>query len=277
MSFDGAFPFGRPSTRRPPRRPERDAKAFVLGVYPSALHVEWMLPSGHQPKGRVAAMAVDVEPSVFWDGVDPDPDEQIQRWRETVGFTIGDDADCDGQLGPVRLNGSSGAIVRQRVLLPLGLDFDTTWLTDALPFFFVKYGTKDRREQGDVLDVVFNPFAVASGRWEPARLPRRPSPTGLVRVAAGEEQERLRGELLESGSPVVLTLGEEARQVLAAIADRASGPPTNRLSVEDYGGAGDVVVDGRTVRWHALVHPGQRSRRWAAAHDAWTAGGMNIH
>jgi hypothetical protein len=55
------FPFGRPSTRRPPREPSGPADLLVLGVYPSALHVRWTTPDGLH---TVGALAVDDEPTV---------------------------------------------------------------------------------------------------------------------------------------------------------------------------------------------------------------------
>src|SRR5205823_3330658 len=152
----------------------------------------------------------------------------IERWRQAVGFVDGDDDGCDGHVAGVRLNGSSGLTVRKRIIEPLGLAMTDVWLTDAVPWFFVKCGTRDRREQGDVIDEVYNPFAEVAGR-PVARLPRRPSPRRLIAVAIGREQARLRQELLDSDAAVVFTLGEEARQVLAGVVDNVTGPPAQGL------------------------------------------------
>lgn len=267
----GMFPFGRPSTERPPRRPTRPCAAFVLGVYPSALHVRWRLPAWYAGSGQaVAAMAVEVEPSVFWDGQVPDPGELIDNWRKAVGFVTGDDPNSDGHVSGVRLNGSSGLAVRDRVLTPLGIEPEATWFTDASPWFYVKYGTGGRREQGDVVSNVYNPFAESRGRAL-ASIPRRPSPTELVRRCSSEERSRLREEILASDAPLLLTLGEESRRVLGSIADSSSGRPTGPLSLDGYGAPGQVTIGGRSIRWHALVHPGQRSRRWLEAHQEWVS------
>lgn len=58
------FFFGQPVL---PRRAVADGQrdVFVLGAYPSALHVEWTPPSPHRP---VRALAVDNEPEPFWNG-----------------------------------------------------------------------------------------------------------------------------------------------------------------------------------------------------------------
>ena len=73
------FPFGRPATRRPPRRPDVPADLLVLGVYPSALHVRWRRPDGL----TIGALAIDDEPEVFWNGADAAL--HIERWRSEVG------------------------------------------------------------------------------------------------------------------------------------------------------------------------------------------------
>lgn len=142
-------------------------------------------------------------------------------------------------------------------------------MTDVLPWFFVKYGSSPRREQGDVLTNVYNPFAIAAGRVT-ASLPRRPSPEALVQTAAGTQRGRLRNELLTSGASTIFTFGEEARRVVARIVESAAGPTTAPLNRENYGEAGEAVVDARAFVWHALVHPGQRSPQWIRAHGLWT-------
>jgi hypothetical protein len=72
------FPFGLPAGRCEPRR-VADADAFLLGVYPSALHIRWT-----HPRYRVAALAVAPEPWPFWDGADQV--ELVDVWREKVGW-----------------------------------------------------------------------------------------------------------------------------------------------------------------------------------------------
>src|SRR3954465_2597268 len=118
------FPFGRTATRRPPRGPVSDSAALlVLGVYPSALHVRWRRPDGV----TVGALAVDDEPTVFWDGADAA--QRIERWQQAVGWT--------DQWGSVTAagggNGSSGRHVVDHVLRPLDVLPDQVYFTDCLP------------------------------------------------------------------------------------------------------------------------------------------------
>jgi hypothetical protein len=94
----GRLPFGRSATRRPPRVPDVGCRLVVLGVYPSALHVRWVVPAGAEV---VDALAVDDEPTVFWDGADAG--ERIEAWKADVGWS-----DAWGSVGLAGGNGSSG-------------------------------------------------------------------------------------------------------------------------------------------------------------------------
>lgn len=93
------YPFGRPITPRPPLRGLTKG-LFVLGAYPSALHVAWTPPQGSGRK--IKALAVDDEPTPFWDGLDEA--ERIAAWKEAVSF----DSKRWGEIGPCGgLNGST--------------------------------------------------------------------------------------------------------------------------------------------------------------------------
>jgi len=56
----GQFPFGAPVLARAPSA-DTARPLFVLGAYPSALHVRWTAPDG----ASIAAMPVDNEPEPF--------------------------------------------------------------------------------------------------------------------------------------------------------------------------------------------------------------------
>jgi hypothetical protein len=202
---------------------------------------------------------------VFWDGHDPNPTGLVDQWKTLVGFREGDTEDDWGYVKQAG-NGTSGRPVRERVLGPLGIAVDATWFTDCVNTYFVKTGT---RSQGAAWGTRFAPFAAAAGLPGPS-IPRRPTVSGLVEAAVTDHAQRLRGELDESNSPLVVTLGEEARQVLAAIADDSAGPPTQPLTrdtTRNYGQPGTITMFGQQRNWIALVHPGQRDTQWRAIHD----------
>lgn len=270
MSDSAHFPFGDRSTPREPRRPSSGpARCFVLGVYPSALHVQWRLPAwAHEAAGRavIGALAISDEPEVFWDGTGVKA--LVDDWASRCGFKRGDGADQWGQVSAAG-NGTSGRPVRDHVLSPLGLVPGEVWFTDAVNTYFVKTGAG---QQGEAL-AAFNKVA---DRLElpAARLPERPVPEKLIELAASDHRERLRAELVEASAPIVVTLGEEARRVLAAIADRTDGRLTRPLTASDtpadsYGTAGNVTVGAWTGTWYALVHPGNRSKLWRGLQAGW--------
>lgn len=269
---DPRFPFGAPATRREARLPVGSTRALVLGVYPSALHVRWTLPRS-RPDGLapvVGALAVDDEPTVFWDG--SGQDDLVDRWCHKVGFRPGDGPSDHGHVTAAG-NGTSGRSVSERVLAPLGIDPDDVWYTDAIDRFFIKSGGR-RNQQGDVIRNTYDRFAATRHGLDPANLPPRPTPAELVHLATTDHRDRLRADIVNATPPLVITLGEEARQVLAGIADHTSGPPTTPLThgdaIEtDYGHTGDILIAGVTSRWCALVHPGNRSDYWTRLHARW--------
>lgn len=241
------------------------AGAAVVGVYPSALHVRWQ-PPAWAPNTRATILAVDDEPTVFWDGCDAA--ERVEAWKAAVGFRDGDGPDGWGRVNPAG-NGTSGVPVRDVILARLGVTPEQTWFTDVVNQYFVKDGDASQRS---ALRDIYEPFAARAGHLKPAALPSRPAPGALVTLAVAEHGARLRRELTKAAPPVVVSLGEEARQVLARIADRSSGPPTvplaNPASLEDtYGRPGTLTIGGLQLRWYAAVHPGNRTSAWRTLHE----------
>ena len=114
----------------------------------------------------ISSLAVDNEPSVFWDG--SDQAERIDAWKQRW-FD-----DAWGTVTPTRLNGSSGAKINEDVLLPLGLDRHDVWFTDAVNTYFIKRNDS----QGQAHSGRFRAFADAVGleRDRTPELPTRPTP-----------------------------------------------------------------------------------------------------
>jgi hypothetical protein len=272
MTFEGTFPFGRPSTLRPPRRSRAAADAFVMGVYPSALHIQWRLPEWARARfgwecRSVGALAVDVEPEVFWDGLNQD--DLVTRWKRQVGWAEGDETGCFGSCTAAN-NGSSGRAVAENVLKPMGITAQDTWFTDCIPWFFIKSSTS-RPQQAEVIQRVYEPVARELGLGF-ARLPARPNPEDLVDITLREEGARLKTEIAESRTSLLVTLGEEPRRVMCSLAEDVGGSPRAALKVgPEYGRRGWLRVDGRRTDWYALTHPGNRSSQWAEARDGWEA------
>src|SRR3954449_1131424 len=122
-SDHGQFPFGRNNVERPMRVSTGACHVLVVGVYPSAFHIAWSPPPAVDPRavearGRpfIASLAVDVEPTVFWDGIEPTSYDELARWKHALAF----EPEVHGSA-TVGNNGPSGAGLVARILEPLGL------------------------------------------------------------------------------------------------------------------------------------------------------------
>jgi uracil-DNA glycosylase len=226
---------------------------LVLGVYPSALHVRWRRPDAV----TIGALAVDDEPTVFWDGADAH--QRINHWCAAVNWR----ADW-GTVSPAGGNGSSGRIVVNEILTPLGTTADRTYFTDCLPYYFLKSGT---RSQGHRISTIYQPFAAAH-QLSQAELPHRPRPQDLVARTLAEEAPTLRDQLHESGARRVVTLGQEAADAFAAI---FATEPVRLRPDHTYGNHRSVTIANRRIDWLPLTHPGNRTPAWRIRHQQWTA------
>src|SRR5437870_1786553 len=103
------FPFGQP-LQKVEQKNRTKMKAFVLGVYASAVHAKWI---GADGKIKVSALAVASEPSIFWAG---------ENAQETIsGIEIPMELGRLGVPANPSLNGASGRALDEFYLKPLGL------------------------------------------------------------------------------------------------------------------------------------------------------------
>lgn len=246
------------------RQPSGAAAALVVGVYPSAFHVAWSPPVELDPrdvrKGPfIGSLAVDVEPVVFWDGAEPAPSAELERWMGDVGF----DPQVHGQV-TTGTNGPSGSGLVEQFLTPLKVDPALTAFTDAMPWYFVKY---DKGGQGLAIRDRFGPLAAFLGVHN-GSLPSRPSTRELVALAGSDARRvGLRRELVDADAPLVITLGQEALDAVRAVCDATAGVQV-KLSPHGYGAAGELLVDSKVMSLLPLVHPGFARQ---TKHDAWRA------
>ncbi len=297
----GTFPFGAENTERPARLPSKTARVTIIGVYPSAWHVSWTAPQcleANHPRGErrgaVAALAVDVEPTVFWDGNAADFPSRLAVWKHQVGFLDGHEPGQHGTVSEVSpaTNGSSGTKVVADYLRPLGVQAHQTGFTDVYPVFVVKTAGSSstargrRREQADAIRDEYD--SVSADLNRPASsLPARPSPGQLPGLAIRHFGDRLVADLERIDAPLVVTLGKEAWATLTGIPQVHALGPSNFVDLygEGYGTSGSLMINGRRVEWLPLVHPGllkgevdpdqplDPARRsamgWQALHSRW--------
>ena len=248
------YPFGRPVTSRPPSA-DGPRRAFILGAYPSALHVCWTPPS---PYKAVKALAVDDEPDPFWDG--HDEPQRVIAWKEATDF---DEATMGSVSGCPRLNGPSGKKLRERYFRPFRLDRADCWITDTLDTYRLSDNQAERIED------TYLPVASGIGLPPPFVRPH-PSEAQIVAEASAEHLDRLATELETASPSLIITLGNAAQRVMRKLLRPAPGhdpgPAVGRG--DDYGRPIELVLAGSKATWLPLAHPAAPAiyQNW---HDSW--------
>ena len=246
MSAEQRFPFGAPVRDCGVEMPG-PVDTFILGAYPSALHVEWAAPNGVS----IVALAVDNEPSVFWDG--HDAAQRVEEWKSAVRF--------DAAWGSVRAsgNGSSGAWVNDKILRPLEQAGSSSYfITDCLPTYRMSKGGQDAIESR------YHPFA-NDNDLPRAVLATHPSEGQIVSETLNEQRDRLATQIAAARPDRLVTLGDAAARVVAKMADWGG---TGKVSDGVYGEPRRIRVVDTEVSWYALVHPAARGD-WQPAHQSW--------
>lgn len=245
------FPFGAPVRDLAMGTPLREVSTVVIGAYPSAVQVEWTPPRGLGR--RVPALPVDNEPYPFWDG--SGMDHFVERWRSEWFRPEW------GTVRPSRLNGSSGRRLHTRWLAPLGVAVDDYFVTDCLPTSMMSDGVEG----------VVTGEGVYAALAEELGLPAvdmRQHPSENAIVAGAESQhDRLRRQVEASGASTIVTLGNAAARVVAAMSGQAGGA----LDETTYEEPRLATIGDRNLTWHALVHPAVRAP-WVERHDQWILG-----
>jgi len=245
----GAFPFGRPVLRRKPSAKSR-RRVFVLGAYPSALHIAWWSP--HR-KG-IRALVVDNEPAPFWAA--EDERKQIDAWKTAVRFRVGE----WGEVETSEANGKTGRWVDEHVLSPLGVTRDEACLSCCVDtYHYTDPGI------AFAVDERYQPFAREAG-LPGACLAPRPREGAFVELAVTGHRERLLKELSVVVPEIVVTLGHAPYRVLRTITEMQGG---GKLRPDaSYGVEQPLTVGGRKTLWLALSAPNP-SPEYAEVHARW--------
>lgn len=254
MSPYRRYPFGALVGECGTDAPE-EVDAFLLGAYPSAIHVRWVPPrgSGFQP---IAALAVADEPEVFWDG--DDADARVEQWREQHFDAAW------GEVTAARLNGPSGIWLQANIVKPLrDVGAESQFATDCLTTYRLSVGAASR-----IADT-YQPFARATPQLESADLAPHPSETRIVQEALSTQTDRLMSQLIAARPTVLVSLGNAASRVVAALAGLSG---SGKLAADGYAKPREVKIGGTSCTWIAAVHPATPAA-WQARHQAWLASG----
>ncbi|NTW88153.1 MAG: hypothetical protein HGB26_03320 [Desulfobulbaceae bacterium] len=247
------FLFGQP-VRGAKHLADGPRRLFVLGAYPSAIHVRWFGPDGDL---LIQAVAVENEPEPFWTG--NDQRDRIDTWLDAVSFR-----DDWGRVEPCgKLNGPSGEWVQTKLLDQLHVTRDDAWITDCLDTYFESDAAAKRLDSEKITSWV-----------ERLNIPTRnhfphPTESQIVQMALGEHRERLTKEFAVARPERVVTLGNAAYRVFSEIAD-SSDCSIRKLTTESYGAPINVSVDGKWVEWIPLAHPAA-PKIYQEAHKNWMA------
>ncbi|MGL4852284.1 MAG: hypothetical protein ACRC3Z_06535 [Phocaeicola sp.] len=248
------FPFGQP-LKKVEQKDRSPKKAFVLGVYASAVHARWTDKNGKQ---KVSAFAVASEPDIFWKG--ENAEEIINRIvipRELGKLTLPTDK---------RLNGPSGRALDEKFLKPLNLNRDNTWLCDLLPYSRVNENQKKVIEKHYTKELI-----------ELYNLPEATIPNFDKKELDSEKRrEKILEELEQSKVENLILLGDLPIKWFLNFYDKAFKTLSQfGETVDEYGKGREIKLNNRVYNVIALCHPrqadrlGSSSNKWGELHDNW--------
>ena len=247
------FPFGQKlhkviQTDRSPK------KAFVLGVYASAVHARCIDKGGNQ---MVAALAVASEPEIFWTGHD------AQKQLDKIKIPV--------ELGKLvlpgsNLNGPSGKALDELYLKPLGLNRTDTWLCDLIP------ETRINPNQKNAINRYYNPIR------QEYNLPEVTIPEfHHSELNSIERCQEILEEFFTSQAETLILLGDlPIKHFLNHFVDtKFEGLSSFGSDSETYGRSHELKISGKVINVIPLCHPRQAQRlgvssiQWFELHQNW--------
>jgi hypothetical protein len=244
------FPFGKPILALQ-QRDRREKKAFVLGVYASAVHAVW-----HSPKGtvNVKALAVESEPEIFWRGENAAEIISKIQIPPSCGYLL--------PASPI-FNGPSGRTLDDQYLFPLGYIREDVWLCDLLPKSRMNSG------QSKAIERKYNPYA-KKGLLPQVNFPAVP------KVFADEQRRKeIVNELKESKAKLLILLGDKPIEDFLKYYHKVESLSQVTKNGKLYGKKFSVDIEGYLVEVLPLVHPRQAGRlgtasvNWEKTHKVW--------
>lgn len=248
------FPFGEKLTKVQ-QKDKTPKKAFVLGVYASAVHAKWVDKNGKQ---LVSALAVASEPDIFWRGENA---EQI-----ISSIILPEEAGKLTVPTNKNLNGPSGRALDEKFLRPLKLDRNSTWLCDLLP------ESRVNEKQRIAIDKNYNKELINKFSLTEATVPD----FDKTELNSEKRRKEILNELEESNAETLILLGDLPIYWFL----RYFNKDYSKLSqfgetYETYGKEREIEINGKIYKVIALCHPRQADRlgssnaKWGQLHDNW--------
>lgn len=247
------YPFGQ--ILHPVVQPDLSPKkAFVLGVYASAVHARWIDKDGNQ---LVAALAVASEPEIFWTG----HDAQAQIDKIIIPKEAG-----KLEIPSSNLNGPSGRALDELYLKPLDLNRKNTWLCDLIP------ETRLNPHQKNAINRFYKPLS------KKFNLPK----VTIPEFWQGELNSEIRRveimkELFASQADTLILLGDlPVKWFLNYFSDnKHENLASFGQTPDSYGQEHEMKLSGKTFQVIPLCHPRQAQRlgassvSWYELHKQW--------
>ena len=248
------FPFGQ-VLKKVEQYNKSPKKAFVLGVYASAVHARWVGKNGKQ---LVNALAVASEPEIFWRGENAEQIISLIHIPEELGkLTLPSNK---------KLNGPSGRALDKLFLNPLGLNRDNTWLCDLLP---------ESRVNENQCKVIYEHYTyeiISKYKLDPPTIPH------FDKNELNSENRRIEilNELEMSNAETLILLGDLPIKWFLNFYDKKH----SKLSqfgdeLGSYGRIHRIRINNRFYNVIPLCHPRQADRlgrsnsKWGYLHDNW--------
>lgn len=239
-------------------QPDRTQKrVFVLGVYASAVHAQWVGPDGRR---RVGALGVASEPEIFWRG----SLSAAQAIVSAISVPAG-----AGRLEAAseELNGPSGKALDDLFLAPLGFGRGDAWLCDLVP-----HSCLNPKQE-----------AALHNRYDPMRhslgLPQYNWPRLPEVLADTTRRNEIIAEIAESKPDLFITLGDLPLKWFAVHFGAEARLGKYGRTRDTYGRRYPIRIADRSLQLLPLVHPRQAARlgahsaAWADLHQAWVNNG----
>lgn len=256
MSDKYYFPFGQ-ELKKVEQKERTPKKAFVLGVYASAVHARWIDKNGKQ---KVSALAIASEPEIFWKGENAkDIISEIKIPKELGTLTVPID---------IKQNGPSGRALDELYLTPLGLNRDNVWLCDLLPY------SRVNENQYKAIVKNYTPDIISKYNLDPATVPL----FDKKELNSSSRRAEILQELEESKAETLILLGDHPIYWFLRFFDKKY----SRLSqfgetTETYGKPHQMSINSRAYNVIPLCHPRQAGRlgnsrtKWVKLHNFWQA------
>jgi hypothetical protein len=244
------FPFGQ-RLKKVEQIDRTPKKAFVLGVYASAVHAKWIDANGNL---KVQALAVASEPEIFWTGGNA---------AEIIAEII-----IPKELGRLlpansNLNGPSGKALDTQYLAPLKLNRKTTWLCDLIP------ESRINGNQRKALDKHYPADLIQKYNLSPATIP------DFTKDISNERREEILKELEQSKAETLILLGDQPIFNFLSFWGNSSYPSLENFgsTADRYGKSHELKINNKPYNVIPLCHPrqafGYRNKKWKDLHDNW--------